>query len=258
MKKFFALVIVSVVVFVSLVIAPVFASNAVTYDVTSDCVPKDAYTETIEHPEVSHEETRIVVDVEAYDETVFDHWQRYSWTGGPHESDNPPAFPSEDWQPNVQGDPHGIGVAGAYFRSHGNSGNGDWFYLEAVNTVIHHDAETHEETFTVVDSEAWVEVIDHPAVTCEEPELTCEDPQYVPIGDECETEEPPVVCKVDCDPDVTTVTRTVHTYTCTAHVATTSEKANGKWSVVDRVVDKHKNTCLPGKTPEESFREEGL
>lgn len=61
-----------------------------------------------------------------------DGWQRYSWTGGPHESDDPPAFPSEDWQANVAGDPHGIGVEGAYFVSHGNSGNGDWFYLELV------------------------------------------------------------------------------------------------------------------------------
>lgn len=77
---------------------------------------------------------------DAWTETVFDHWQRYSWTGGPHESDDPPPFPSDDWQPNVQGDPHGVGVEGAYFRSHGNSGNGDWFYLEAVNTVIEHPA----------------------------------------------------------------------------------------------------------------------
>jgi len=61
-----------------------------------------------------------------------DTWQRYSWTGGPHASDDPPPFPSEDWQANVAGDPHGIGVEGPYFVSHGNSGNGDWFYLELV------------------------------------------------------------------------------------------------------------------------------
>jgi hypothetical protein len=66
------------------------------------------------------------------------HWQRYSWTGGPHEEDDPPDFPSDDWQANVEGDPHNIGVAGPYFRSHGGSGNGDWFYLEWV-------VESHEE-----------------------------------------------------------------------------------------------------------------
>lgn len=83
-----------------------------------------------------------VVDKPAYDETISDaHWQRYSWTGGPHASDDAPAFPSSDWQANVQGDPHQIGVAGAYFRSNGNSGNGDWFYLEWVDAVVvHHDA----------------------------------------------------------------------------------------------------------------------
>lgn len=67
------------------------------------------------------------------------HWQRYSWTGGPHASDDPPAFPSADWQPNVQGDPHGVGVEGPYFRSNGNSGNGDWFYLEWVEEVTHEE-----------------------------------------------------------------------------------------------------------------------
>src|SRR3954447_2588386 len=78
-----------------------------------------------------------IVDEAAWTDTVVDeaaHWQRYSWTGGPHRSDDPPASPSDDgnWQPNVAGDPHGVGVEGAYYRSNGNSGDGDWFYLEAV------------------------------------------------------------------------------------------------------------------------------
>ncbi len=62
-------------------------------------------------------------------------WQRYSWTGGPWESDLAPAFPGapKDWTANVAGDPHEIGVEGAYYQSNGNSGNGDWFYLEATD-----------------------------------------------------------------------------------------------------------------------------
>ncbi|NYE19254.1 LPXTG cell wall anchor domain-containing protein [Microbacterium immunditiarum] len=64
---------------------------------------------------------------------VFDHWQRYSWTGEPQTEDQAPVWPDPGWQPNVEGDPHGVGVEGAYYRSHGDSGNGDWFYLEAVN-----------------------------------------------------------------------------------------------------------------------------
>jgi len=64
---------------------------------------------------------------------VFDHWQRYSWTGAPLTADEEPAWPGADWQANTEGDPHGVGVEGAYYRSNGNSGNCDWFYLEAVN-----------------------------------------------------------------------------------------------------------------------------
>lgn len=118
----------------------VFSQSAHADEVGSTtCTPSDVWTET-------------VTDSPAWDEQVFDHWQRYSWTGGPHAEDDPPAFPSSDWQPNVQGDPHGIGHAGPYFRSNGNSGNGDWFYLEVVQTTVHHDAVTHE--------------IVHDAVTC--------------------------------------------------------------------------------------------
>jgi hypothetical protein len=153
----------------------------------ASCVATPGWTETIivspevpavpavpeipEIPEISHMETVViqeawtetVVDKEAWDEEVFDHWQRYSWTGGPHTSDEAPAFPSADWQPNVQGDPHGVGVEGAYFRSHGNEGNGDWFYLEAVTRTVHHEAETH--------------TVEHPAVT---EEVKVIDQEYVP------------------------------------------------------------------------------
>lgn len=125
--------------------AALFATDAASANEDA-CVPSEAWTETIEHPAVTHEEQ------------VFDYWQRYSWTGGPHDPDTPPAFPGPDWQPNVQGDPHGIGVEGAYYRSNGNSGKGDWFYLEAV-----------EKTVVIVDEEAWTEIIEHPAVVCPEP-----------------------------------------------------------------------------------------
>src|SRR5450756_315020 len=159
-----------------------FASAASAGDDHSqgdECVPSAAHSETtyIEHPAVTHTETRTVIDAPAWTETVTieaAHWQRYSWTGGPHTSDDAPAFPSSDWQPNVQGDPHNIGVVGAYYRSNGNSGNGDWFYLdwvEAVIETIEHPAITHEETVTITDEEAWTETIimEYPEVTCPEP-----------------------------------------------------------------------------------------
>ena len=172
-----------------LVVASPLLMGAAAVPAAADtgCVPAEAWTETIvitpevpavpaipavpEVPEISHMETQVVkeawtetvVDQEAWDAEVFDHWQRYSWTGGPHLSDDPPAFPSADWQPNVQGDPHGVGVEGAYFRSHGNEGNGDWFYLEAVTHIEHHEAITH--------------TVEHPAVTVE---VKVIDQEYVP------------------------------------------------------------------------------
>ncbi len=108
--------------------------------------------------EAAFDET--VVDEDAWTETVVDeasHWQRYSWTGGPHDGDDPPAFPSDDWQPNTESDPHGVGAEGAYYRSNGGSGNGEWFYLQRVAAkthtvehpekthVVHHPAVAHQE-----------------------------------------------------------------------------------------------------------------
>lgn len=172
MKKSFRVLLV-LIILVLAAVTFVLAITGMTNTARADeCVPKDAWTETIEHPAVTHEEE------------IFDHWQRYSYNGPWESNTEAPPFPSDKWQANTQSDPHGIGVPGAYFRSNGNSGRGDWFYLEAVTVVI-----------VVTDEEAWTETIEHPAVTCEDPDpLGCGDDGYIPVGDECETEEPPV-CK---------------------------------------------------------------
>src|SRR5690606_38324079 len=85
------------------------------------CVPQDA----VEAVPAVYED-RVVTEAG---------WQRYSYTGVWESNTEAPPFPSNDWQANVAGDPHGVGVAGPYFRSNGNSGNGDWLYLEAVAEV---------------------------------------------------------------------------------------------------------------------------
>ena len=122
------------------------------------CIPSegsDAYDET-------------VVDTPAYDETVVDaeaHWQRYSYQGL-WDFEYVPLFFNENWQANVEGDPHGIGIAGAYFVSHGSSGNVDWFYLEwvpEVSHIVHHDEVSH--------------LVHHDAI----PPVTCEEPEPEPI-----------------------------------------------------------------------------
>jgi hypothetical protein len=100
---------------------------------------------------------------------VFDHWQRYSWTGGPVEGDTAPAFPGPGWQPNVAGDPHGIGTQGAYFESRGGSGNGDWFYLEPVTTTQPGTpAVSHSDYVWPILERTYTEGTD--PVTCEAPE----------------------------------------------------------------------------------------
>lgn len=105
-------------------------------------------------------------------------WQRYSWTGGPVEGDVAPAFPGEGWQPNVAGDPHKVGKAGAYFRSHGGSGKGDWFYLEATVVVV------------------TPEIPGKDAVVCPDPE-----PTVIPTPDPTPTT--PTTGPDDSDPEYT-------------------------------------------------------
>jgi hypothetical protein len=133
---------------------------------------------------------RTVVDVEAYDEqvlveeaydeVVFDYWQRYSLVGGSWPEGATPSFPNPGepfrWQANVKGDPHGVGVEGAYDVSNGSSGNSDWFYLEAVEKVIHH--------------EAVYETVHHEAVTHEEYKYSFDDPAVVCPPDPTDPTEP--------------------------------------------------------------------
>lgn len=115
----------ALIVLLAVVGAAFFAVDAASATEDETCVPSPGAPAVPGTPEIP-----------AVTEEVFDHWQRYSWTGGPHTPDSAPSFPGPDWQPNVQGDPHGVGVEGAYYRSNGNSGNGDWFYLEAVTTTV--------------------------------------------------------------------------------------------------------------------------
>lgn len=131
-----------------------FAGSALATE--PECVPRNAYTEII---------TPATPGSAAVYETITiteAGWQRYSYNGN-WDSEEAPAFPSDNWQPNVAGDPQGIGVAGAYFRSHGNEGNGDWFYLEAISAVT-------EQHLVSAEVPAMLAVtIDHAAVICEPP-----------------------------------------------------------------------------------------
>lgn len=146
-----------------------FQDDAKADEHVPTCVPSPAIPAvpgTPEIPAVTHEEQ------------VFDYWQRYSFNGPWESNTTAPPFPDSRWQANVKGDPHGVGVEGAYFRSNGNSGNGDWFYLESV-----------EKTVVVVDQElipATPGTPEVPAVVC--PETPTEEP--TPTEDPTPTDEP--------------------------------------------------------------------
>ena len=145
------------------------------------------------------DEVIIVVDSEA-------HWQRYSWTGGPHEGDDPPDFPSDDWQPNVEGDPHNIGVAGPYFVSHGSSGLGDWFYLEWVPEVTHEEPNPNYPCTTTTIPDTTVPDTTVPPTTV--PDTTVP-PTTVPDTTVPPTTVPDTTVPTTTVPDTTVPTTTV-------------------------------------------------
>lgn len=145
------------------------ASNTAAASDGEICVPSAAWTETINHPAVTHEETVVVSEaVEG---------QHYSLKGNSGiDKDEVPPTPEVNpdiWQANTAQEPHDNGAgqpvtwldapgAGLHYASHGSSGKRDWFYYRAPKPEV-------TETVVVVDEEAWVEVIDHPAVVCPTP-----------------------------------------------------------------------------------------
>jgi hypothetical protein len=185
------------------------ASAAPTGD---ECVPSGAWTEetdwltespgdgwyviderTVEDQQATRQETDWVTESPGeawvqFDERTVDgalieeaHWQHYSWNGPWGSDSEPPPWPHENWQPNTQSDPHGVGVEGPYYRSHGGSGNGDWFYLERVDAVYQQVTEYrfYLETPAVTHVECRF-AFDHPAVECPDDPDNPTDPEEPP------------------------------------------------------------------------------
>lgn len=138
----------------------------------SPCVPKDAYTETINHLAVTH-----VVHHEAVAATP-DLWWNWSPNKNQGPFDGPPSFPVDargTWQgPHENGGPD-QDTFGTFNSSHGQSGNVSWFHRE------HGTAEVAAYDETVVDHEASVETVDHSAVTCTTDPTTAPTPD--PVAD---------------------------------------------------------------------------
>jgi hypothetical protein len=180
------------------------------------CVPKDAYTETINHPAethtVHHDAVTETIHHPAVTETVPGVWANWA----PNDTHGPqnyvPGYPVDNvgngaprgtWIVHEGGVPPGHeGPDGVYQQGAGNS---PFFYRQAqkitVITPAHDEVVVIEEAYDeiVVDKEAWTETIKHPAVTCDDPGPTCEETQTCPEPpceetDTCPDEEKPPVC----------------------------------------------------------------
>jgi hypothetical protein len=153
MKRIFAIIaVMALVLFGGTAIANSAVSTAQPVAVSATCVPKAAWTETIEHPAVTH-----VVHHDA----VPSQW----WNWSPNDTKGPqdyePAFPTDErgtWQgPHTNGGPDGTGT---FNVSNENSGNSSWFHREPGTAAFDE---------VVVDHEAYTETVEHPAVTCTGP-----------------------------------------------------------------------------------------
>lgn len=151
------------------------------------CVPAAAWTETIEHPAITHEVTV---------PGTPDLWWNWSPNKQQEPFEGPPDFPVDargTWQgPHENGGPE-QGTYGTFNTSNGENGRASWF---------HREKGTPETTITVVDKEAWTETIEHPAVVCETtpptptqtPEVT---PSVTPEPTPTEPEGPLVICGIE-------------------------------------------------------------
>lgn len=139
------------------------------------CVPSEAWTEVIEHPEVSHVVYHPAV---THEETVIDQeavpavWANFAPNDTKATFVGPALWPNDErgtWIVHNQLPPGHEGPDGVYAKGDPAKG-GNWFYRQAAVEEVSHvivvvDQEAWDEV--VIDEEAWTEYIEHPEVTCE-------------------------------------------------------------------------------------------
>lgn len=214
--KFWAIVFAIVLACVALVGVKTSASAS-----DEECVPSEARTEVIEHPEVSHvvhhdaithvvnhpAVTHVVHhDPVTHDVTIVDQeatsevWANFSPNHQQGPFEGAPSFPDDErgtWHmhSNIPGGHEG--ADGVYQRDNPHSGRADWFYRHNATEEVTHtetvvDEEAYDETVvdqeaydeTVVDTPAWTETIIDQAAwteTIEHPAVTCEGEKPDPI-----------------------------------------------------------------------------
>lgn len=156
-----------------LIIAPMSAYATETVPaVSEECVPQDAYDETIiVTPEVPKVDA-IPAIPEVLEVSHFE-YQRYSWTGGPLEIAPTELPPSANWQANTtnyEGAGHGTDPVNIAFQMDDPyKGNGDWFFWTKTKVIDQAYIPGVPEVPEVPAIPAVTKVVHHDAVTCEQP-----------------------------------------------------------------------------------------
>lgn len=178
-----------------LALLTVTPATAESYDIDDECVPADAWTETIEHPavtEIVHHDATYATEYQYikqvrgnvqkwfivwYNDGTFD-WE--NWSGG-----------STQWsEQNVdvlETGPHSaVQASGTGWRKVTT----EYRYVPTGETRQGREL-TAAYDETVVVTPAWTETIEHPAIVCEEPEPEPTDPPEDPEpGDDQEPADP--------------------------------------------------------------------
>lgn len=179
------------------IVAAVLLATLIPASGTETCVPKDAWTETIEHDEVYHMETVVISPEQPAVPEIWANWSPNN-TEGPQ--DYIPVWPQDDrgtWHVHDKIPGGHAGPDGVYQRDNPGQGNSDWFYRQNGRDYI--PAVTEE--IKVVDEEAWTEIIEHPAVVCDTPTET---PTLTPTPSQNPTEAPtetpdPIKTPITCN-----------------------------------------------------------
>lgn len=143
---------------------------------SEECVPKDAWTETIEHPAVGN--PTITIENPDYVPATEGHWvtdakiTKWVWVGGPVEvAPQSPVVDPTGWN-NVgpTNDRKGRDNPDVVIQASGGPGNADWFFYQTTQTWVPGTDAVGDPTIEVVNPDyvaPWTETIQHEAVTCE-------------------------------------------------------------------------------------------
>ena len=127
---------------------------------TEQCIPQEAYTETIEHPAEGDELVANPGYIPASEHSEVRGIIKYTWTGGP--TSEAPPFPGAGW--NNAGVTNDSKVTPGYV--HKGNGKGSWFYFVENVVTVQVPAVGDEFIPNPAYVPAWTEEVEHEGVSC--------------------------------------------------------------------------------------------